>query len=392
MGVNTLEKAGMHRMRIAQIVSTFPPYMAGTGNVCLHNSLELAKLGHDVTVFTSKYPDEDYQYPDSIKVVRFKPFFRIGNAPFMPQLMKLPKFDIVHLHYPFVFGAELVLLNSLVKRNVFVITYHQDLLFKGFLRYLVEGYNEVMGNLVLSKARKILAPSLDYLASSSVKHMMRRRKRDIIELPNGVDTDRFKPGIDCNEIRSNYKLDDKKVVLFVGALDKAHLHRRVDILIQAFSKIDNQKTVLIIVGEGGLKQYFQNLARDSGIWDKVIFTGRILNEDLPRYYALCDLLVLPSTRVEIFGLVLVEAMACGRPVIASNLPGVRTVVDNSKNGFLVNPGDIDELASKIQYLLEHKDLREEFGKEGRKKVEAKYSWSQIGRQLETTYQAVLGNK
>jgi len=376
-------------VRIAQVVSTFPPYMAGTGNVCYHNSLELAKLGHSVTVFTSRYPDEDYKYDDSIKVVRGRPLFRIGNAPFLPKLMALERFDIVHLHYPYIFGGELIFLNSLLRGNTLVVTCQQDLVFDGFLGGLVNGYKSVLGKRVLFRAKKIFAPSMDYVVNSSFKRLAELRKRDVIELPNGVDIEKFNPNVDCTDLRRQRNLHGRNVVLFVGALDRAHLFKRVDLLIQAFHKVNAPGAVLMIIGEGDMKHEYQQLAGSLGLSEQVIFTGTITDWDLPQYYALCDLLVLPSTRSEIFGLVLVEAMACGKPVIATNLPGVRTVVDDGINGFLVTPGDIDELAEKIQCLLENPDMRAQFGKKARQKVETRYSWKEIGRHLEEIYRGVL---
>ena len=92
---------------------------------------------------------------------------------------------------------------------------------------------------------------------------------------------------------------------------------------------------------------------------------------------------------EAFGLVLVEAMATGKPVIASNLPGVRTVVNNGKDGFLVEPKNVEDLTLKIQYLLENEEVRKKFGREGREKVEEKYLWEKIGEKLESVYYKVV---
>jgi glycosyltransferase involved in cell wall biosynthesis len=365
--------------------------MAGTGNVCFHNSLELAKLGHDVTVFTSRYPDEDFKYPDLLKVVRFKPCFRIGNAPFLPKLIVLGKFDIVHLHYPFVFGAELVLLNSLLRKNTLVITYHQDLIFGGILGYLVRIYNIIVRDQVLSKAKRILTPTLDHFASSEVKQLLARRETDVIELPNGVDPEHFNPGVSNRELREKYRIrDDENVVLFVGALDKAHIVKGVDVLLNAFRKLQSAgKVSLLIVGDGDLRHQYEKLARDLAISDRVTFTGTILNWELPAYYALSDLVVLPSTSVEMFGMVLVEAMACGKPVIGTTLPGLRTVVDDGKNGLLAEPGNVEDLTAKMQYLLDNEPVRKRFGAQGRKKAEDRYSWPKIGKTLEQVYIEVL---
>lgn len=372
-------------MRIAQVVSTFPPYMAGTGNVCYHNSLELARLGHDVTVFTSRFPDRDWEYPSSIKVVRSRPLLRIGNAPLVPGLAAVPAFDIVHLHYPYIFGAELVYLNSLLRHSPLVVTCHQDLIFGGCLGPAVSVYKSLAGNVVLSRARRLLAPSLDYLAHSWFKRHMDRKGKNAIELPNGVDTARFHPGVDTAALREKHHLRDREVVMFVGALDRAHYHRRVDLLVRAFAALQRPGAVLMIVGEGDMEGDYRRLAADLGVADRVVFAGTVQNPDLPQYYSLSDVVVLPSTRVEIFGMVLVEAMACARPVIASSLPGVRTVVDDGVNGLLVTPGDADALSGAMRRLLDDPGLRRAFGTEGRKKAEARYDWKLIGERLDFIY-------
>ncbi|HHV35024.1 MAG TPA: glycosyltransferase, partial [Syntrophomonadaceae bacterium] len=118
-------------MKIAQISATFPPYMAGTGNVCYQYALGLAKLGHEVTVYTSKCPDIDYKYPDSIQVVSNEPLLKIGNAPIIPDLVKIKGHDIVHLHYPFFFGGELLYLNSKLSKEKYIVTYHNDVISSG---------------------------------------------------------------------------------------------------------------------------------------------------------------------------------------------------------------------------------------------------------------------
>jgi glycosyltransferase involved in cell wall biosynthesis len=92
---------------------------------------------------------------------------------------------------------------------------------------------------------------------------------------------------------------------------------------------------------------------------------------------------------EAFGMVLIEAMACGKPVIASNLPGVRSVVNDGEDGLLVEPGNVADLAAKIRQLLDDPQRRQEMGKRGRAKVERKYAWDAIGAKLEQTYYEVL---
>ena len=92
-------------MRIAHVTATFPPYQGGTGTVCYHNALGLARLGHEVTVFTAEHPGGGHVDPEEFMVCRLPSLFRIGNAPFLPVLLGLREFDVIHLHLPFPFGG-----------------------------------------------------------------------------------------------------------------------------------------------------------------------------------------------------------------------------------------------------------------------------------------------
>lgn len=377
-------------MKIAQVSATFPPYMAGTGNVCYYYAVELANLGHEVTVFTSRYPDEDYDYLDLIEVKRFNPLFRIGNAPFTPELLKLKDFDIIHLHCPYYFGGEMVYIASKLRKQKYVITYHNDVILSGMIGFLSRLYNSTIMKSTIKNAEKICVTSLDYAKHSNIQEFFEKRGEDIVETPNGVDINHFDPNTNCEEIKIRHGIENKNAVLFVGALDRAHYFKGVEYLLKSFTKIRYNESYLILVGEGDLKDYYMNLAEKLCIVDKTLFVGRVSNVELPKYYAASDLVVLPSVAMgEAFGLVLVEAMATGKPVIASNLPGVRTVVDDGINGFLVEPRNVDDLASKIQYLIENEDIRKKFGREGRKKVEEKYSWGKIVKKLEKLYKETV---
>jgi hypothetical protein len=113
--------------------------------VCYHNALGLARLGHQVTVFTANHPPGDYTYPEEIGVCRLPVLFRIGNAPFLPKLFGLKGFDIVHLHYPFFFGSEMIFLKSLTDGLRYVMIYQHDVLFSGLLRWPEKLHYRLLG-------------------------------------------------------------------------------------------------------------------------------------------------------------------------------------------------------------------------------------------------------
>ncbi len=377
-------------MRIAHVTATFPPYYAGTGIVCYHNALELARRGHDVTVFTAAHPPGEYTYPSEITVRRLPVLFRVGNAPVLPGLLGLHGFDLIHLHIPFVCGAEVVSIVSSLRHIPFVITHHNDMLGDGLRRHLLGLYWAVSTQCIIPGARKILAVSLDHAWASHLAPIYRRRPADVVEVPNGVDVNLFNPAVDGRWVREKHGISEEaKLALFVGVLDRAHHFKGVGHLLHALARQNNQDLILMLVGDGDQKAHWVELADTLGLSARTRFVGMIPNDHLPPYYAATDAVILPSLPPESFGMVLIEAMACGKPVIASNLPGVRTVVSDSEDGLLVTPGDVTDLAEKIHMLLDSPQRRTTMGERGRMKVEEKYAWPKVVEQLERVYEEAL---
>ena len=390
-------------MRIAHISSTFPPYRGGTGTVCYHNALEVARLGHEVHVFTANYgviksTDTDAD-PPGVTVHRLRSLVRVGNAPLLPGLLRVGRFDVLHLHYPFIFGAELISFRSLIGRIPTVITYHQDVILGGVTGRGILIHEALFGKAMLRRARRLLFTSMDYARASRVKSLVEKMGSAegtdrVGEMPNGVDPTLFNPQIDAGFLRDRYGLNSTDLVtLFVGGLDKAHYFKGVPVLLQAMTRIPDPQAKLLIVGDGDLRPTFQTQVIELGLSGRVIFCGRVPQDELPAHYALSDLLVLPSvTMGEAFGIVLLEAMACAKPAIATNLPGVRTVVIDGENGLIVPPNDVEKLADALRSLLSDPERRRRMGENGRAKVEARYSWERIGRALVEVYEAVGGGR
>ncbi len=378
-------------MRIAHVTATFPPHYAGTGVVCYHNALGLARLGHRVTVFTAREPiPPGYTDPPEVEVRRLPALFRIGNAPLLPGLAHLNGADIVHLHHPFIFGAEIIRAVSRFRGIPYVLTHHNDLIGRGLRRYLFDLYSALIVPWIVAGARRIIVVSADHARSCRLAPLFRRRWADVVEVPNGVDADRFRPGLDGSGVRQRYGVpENARVVLFVGALDRAHHFKGLDHLLQAFRSVGNAGAVLMVVGDGDLKGEFVALADRLGLSDRVRFVGTVPHERVPAFYAAADVVVLPSFPPESFGMVLIEAMACGKPVVAHAIPGVRSVVRDGEDGLLARPGDVADLAAKIQALLDDPDRRREMGGRGRTKVEERYAWPRIIPRLVQVYEEAL---
>jgi glycosyltransferase involved in cell wall biosynthesis len=380
-----------NKMRIAQVTATFPPYMGGGGNVCYHNALGLARLGHEVHVFTSAYMNgHNKEEVEKIPVHRLRPLFKVGNASFLPQLpIFLKGFDVIHLHYPF-FGGESASLASYLYTTPFVITYHQDVILSGWMGLIEKFMRHTIGYITMRAAHKLLFTTLDYGGVSYARKMLKGREDAIGELPNGVDLTRFSPSEAPDLLEKRFKLSSKdQVVLMVAALDQAHYFKGVPVLLKSLAILPSHIKG-IVIGEGDLRKVYEAQATELGIGNRIFFTGRVSDRDLPDFYRLADVTVLPSVSMgEAFGLVLLEAMACEKPVIASNLPGVRAVVNNGKDGLLVEPDNPEALADSLLTILNDDNLRQAMGRSGRAKVEASYSWDQIGVKLENIYRQVL---
>jgi glycosyltransferase involved in cell wall biosynthesis len=235
----------------------------------------------------------------------------------------------------------------------------------------------------LRAAAVLSATSEDYASESRLAGMR------VVAIPNGVDTDRFRPGLDGSAVRERHGIaPGAPLAVFVGALDRPHYFKGLPGLQEAVAWLP-QASVLV-VGDGALRATYERQASELGIADRVHFAGRVSDEELPLHYAAADVTVLPSvTRGEAFGLVLVEAMACGRPVVATSLPGVRTVVRDGVTGLLAEPGSVAELAAKLQELLANRAESARMGAAARKDVEARFGWGRIAEQWEAQSERAL---
>ncbi|MDD5031848.1 MAG: glycosyltransferase family 4 protein [Patescibacteria group bacterium] len=363
-------------MKIAQIVCVFPPYKGGIGNVAHDFSKMLAETGNDITVFTpyrGQSPEGKYNF----KVILLKPWLKMGLGAFLPQLLfKLPSFDIVYLHYPFFGAAEIVWLTKIIfpKKFKLIINFLMSVESSSFLFKILSLPSKIIRNSLFKRADIITYASLDYVKNSELADIYKKYPAKFRQIPYGVDTDKFFP--------ASKKEKEIKNILFVGGLDKAHYFKGVDILLKATSNTQLPTPNIQIAGDGDLKSQYMKQAKELGIADKVNFLGKVSDEELPRIYQQADLFVLPSiNKNEAFGLVLLEAMASGVPVIASDLPGVRTVFANGKQGLLCRPGDAEDLKNKIEKILSDEEKRKEMGKEARILALEKYSWQKISKRL-----------
>jgi glycosyltransferase involved in cell wall biosynthesis len=251
-----------------------------------------------------------------------------------------------------------------------------------FLNKIDSGfYRRTFGHYSLIYTDKIVVTSNTYAATSrSVWHF------DPVVIPNAVDTKKFNPKNNNSKIIKRHGLEGKKMVLYVG---RVKFHKGIEYFVGA-AKFMDKNTKFLIVGSGDYEDVIRDYIHDLKLEDRVTLVGKVPDSELPQYYAACDVFVLPSlTRLEAFGIVGLEAMATGKPVIVSDIPGVREVITDGREGYLSPPMEIELMAKKIKKLLADPKLRKRMGMAGRKKVVKYFEISKIVDSLEKVYKEVI---
>ncbi len=267
----------------------------------------------------------------------------IGNAPLIPKLARLESFDVVHLHYPFIFGSELTLLGRLRKRRrgaALIVHYKNRLLGKGTRGLLFETYEHTVAPALIRAADRILVLSEDHARSVPyLRRALEPTPERVIEMPNGVDTDAFSPGADDSGLRERLGIPaDAVVAAFVATLDRAHHFKRLDVAIEALAPDPQPRHPPARRRRRRAARRLPRPGRGAGGRRRVHFLDRVPHGELPAVLRASDLFVLTTEPPESFGIVLIEAMACGLPAIATDYPGVRAVVDD-ETGILIPAGD-----------------------------------------------------
>lgn len=287
-------------------------------------------------------------------------------------------FDLIHLHFPDPMShlASMFLPASLPR----IITWHADIIRQQTLLRL---YRPFLRRAV-AKAAAIIVPTPAHREGS-------------VELVRVAEGQRFRVipfGFDLNTFISPHPAAERIRERFPGkrifALGRHVYYKGFDVLIKAMKRIDPTAHVLI-GGIGPLTEQWKALALAQGVADRVHFLGLLADQDLPGYYQACDVFCLPAiSPAEAFGIVQVEAMACGKPVVSTHLNnGVDYVNQHGVSGLTVPPGEVDALAEAINRLLGDAVLRESLGTQGRERALTAFSLKAMGQQTLALYREVL---
>jgi glycosyltransferase involved in cell wall biosynthesis len=363
--------------KIAIITATFPPYRGGMGRLAELDARQLTTLGYEVHVFTPSLRRGQERPAGDIMVHEIQPWFRFGNAAFVPEAAGvIGNYPLVFLHYPFFGGAELVSwVKGLSRGSKLALVYHMDVVGRGWQGCLFRWHRRLCLPRILRAADRIIATSFDYLMHSDIAAVFRRQQDRFRELPPCVDTERFAPGGKPAKLLARYGLDAAdRTILFVGGLDRAHYFKGIPLLLQALATKELAEAKAIIVGEGDLRPEYEVLAAKLGVASRTVFTGAVDDEELPDHYRLGDVFAFPSVdKSEAFGVAALEALASGLPVVSSDLPGVRTIIREGETGFGVPPGSVSAMVARLDQLLDDEVMRQRLGMTARKMVEEEYS-------------------
>jgi glycosyltransferase involved in cell wall biosynthesis len=352
-----------------------------------------------VEVFTAPAPGEA---PDAggALVHRIKPLLAYGNAPLILRLSRLEGFDVVHLHYPFIFGGELTLLGRLrptARRQALLVHYKNRLVGHGPRGALFEAYEHTVAPALIRAADRVCVLSADHAASVPyLRWAARRNPAKLVEMPNGVDAEVFSPGPDRGWAEAGEGLRESLgipagavVAAFVATLDRAHHFKRLDLAIEALAQADDERMHLVVAGGGELLERHRAEAAAAGVGARVHFLGSVSHPELPTVLRAADLFLLTTEPPESFGIVLTEAMACGLPTIASDYPGVRAVVEEGETGLLVPRGDAGAVAHALGRLASDPHERERMGAAGRVKAEERWSWPRLVERMDEAYREAI---
>lgn len=363
-------------MKILHLYKDYYPVLGGIENHVKWLAEAQAARGHDVTVLVTSQDRHTHQEMlNGVRVIFAARLATISSAPLsieLPRLLAHETPDIVHLQFPYPLGEAANYFIGRARKTV--LTYQSDIIRQKLLRVI---YAPLM-QLVLSRVDRIIATSPNYIQSSTV---LRNFAAKCTVVPLGIDPRAFesipKKALDKNVGES---------LLFVGHL---RYYKGLEYLFRAMVQVPQAQ--LTVVGSGPMGKRWRALSLELGIAQRVEFVGEVADEKLPSYFAACDIFVLPSSeRSEAFGVVQLEAMAAGKPVVCTELgTGTSFVNLNGETGFVVPARDAGALAAALSRLVDDAALRKKMGAAGRKRVNAEFTLEQMVDRVMGVYEETL---
>lgn len=375
-------------MNICLFTSTFLPTTGGVEYVIHYLAKNLVETGHHVTVLVKgRRRSEDAAFPYIVHRYRgVKGLISDEKLRAMHLIFEKlrTRFDVLHAHDIFLAGYVAVKLRNLLNVPVIVTPHGADIQKMPEISYglRLRPEMEAKAKYTLQKADAITA--ISKTMKNEILDLISTEAK-IYDVPNGVELNNFTRQNANDGIVRKFNLHSKdKIILAVG---RNHIKKGFVYLVKAMSQVlkKHENTTLVIVGKD--TESLVPLINELGLDGKVVLTGIVHNQDIPSFYRRADIFAIPSL-IESFGVVIVEAMAHGLPIVGTEAPGVRDIIEDSGNGFLVPAKSPECLSEKIMYLLENDKLRKQMGEKSRQMAK-QYDWKLITRKYVEVYKKVL---
>jgi phosphatidylinositol alpha-mannosyltransferase len=369
-------------VRIAVVTQPYYPQAGGVSEHVHHTTVELRRLGHDVDVVTARYPSARasgegvYRIGRNVLVPHLGAFANVavgrGLGDELERLFAARDYDVVHVHEPLSPTLPLLAIRRARPRTLVVGTFHasarRGIAYRAAHRWLRPYSERIDVRIAVSQAARRFAS--------------RYFDDDYTVIPNGIDPARFHP--------RNAPLPGlgprRPTILFVA---RFYPRKGFRVLLRALPRVAERvpDARVLVVGGGPLEPWYRALAARTPL--EVHFLGELSPEDIPRAYRSGDVFVAPSTGQESFGIVHLEAMASGIPIVASDIEGYREILDQGREALLFPNRDVEALADAIVQTLRDPDRAAAMRSAGRAKA-LRYGWAGIAQRLEALYLERLG--
>ncbi|MDD5090474.1 MAG: glycosyltransferase [Candidatus Wallbacteria bacterium] len=370
-------------MKILEVVKLFyPPELGGVEVFTAEICRELSK-NHQITALCAAHePESRVDHYNHYAVYRAASICRVFSTAIAPGAGALLRTfagqsDVIHFHMP----------NPVFNLAMFphfpdvpvVVHWHSDIVRQWYLMPLYRPLQDWL----LRRASTIVATSPAYMESSTD---LRRFHDKCVAVPLGINPDKFIENPEMEKaIRSKY--GNRPIIFSLGRLIpyKGYPH-----LVRAAKRLDAN---VLIAGEGWMRPELERLILEEGVSDKVHLLGRVEQKDVAAFYRACDVFVLPSiTRNEAFGIVQMEAMYFGKPVVCTSIPGSGTAWVNQTGvtGIVVPPGDESALAGALNELCTNQSMRDDFGRSARRRFDEQFHISRTGAALTGLFKRAAG--
>jgi len=373
-------------VKVGIVTQSYYPRYGGVTEHVHHTALELRRRGHEVVIITSHFRPGESENGDGVVrighnlLIPFNGAFvdlavGLGLERQLRDLLRTGDFDVLHTHAPLVPTLPLMAIKaaSCAQVGTFHTTAGPSRLLRAMKRYLEPVVQKLDARIAVSPTARDFA--LGYFPGAY--HV----------IPNGVDIERFSPVVRPFEgLREPGRVN----LLFVGRLDP---RKGVELLLESMPEVVDRtsgRARLLVVGDSYLRPRLER-SLPAAIREHVVFLGHVPTAELPRWYATGDLFVSPALGNESFGIVLLEAMACGRAVVASDIPGYRSVVVPDVNAVVFPPGDRAALAQALVSLAGDPERRRDLAMRGRARA-LEFAWPRVTDRIEAVYREVVARR